>query len=83
MSNLSEPARKSAIKVSIMEASNALLQAESHKDHAKSVVEHICSEYEMDKALVNALVRMYHKQNSEEIRAKSESIIDEYENIFG
>ena len=83
MSNLSEPSRKTAIRQSIIEISNAMLQIESHKDHIKSVVEMISSEYEMDKAVVRSLANMYHKQNSEIVKTKSDVLIDEYENIFG
>ena len=48
-----------------------------------SLVEMISSEYEMDKAVVRSLANMYHKQNSEIVKTKSDVLIDEYENIFG
>lgn len=83
MSNVSEKSRKTALKLSIIEISNALLQIESHKEHIKSVVEMISSEYEMDKAVVRSLANMYHKQNSEVVKSKADVLIDEYENIFG
>lgn len=83
MSNVSEKSRKTAVKLSIIEISNALLQIESHKEHIKSVVEMISSEYEMDKAVVRSLANMYHKQNSEVVKSKADVLIDEYENIFG
>lgn len=37
----------------------------------------------MDKALVNSLAKMYHKQNANEIKAKADTVIDEYESLFG
>ena len=83
MSNVSEKSRKTAVKLSIIEISNAWLQAESHNLHAKEVIKHIAEEYEMDKALVTQLAKIYHKQNVEVIKAKAETAIDEYENIFG
>ncbi len=83
MSNVSEKSRKVALKQSIIEISNAWLQAESHNLHAKEVIKHVAEEYEMDKALVNSLAKMYHKQNANEIKAKADTVIDEYESLFG
>lgn len=83
MSNASEPSRKAALKNAIIEVSNAWLQAESHNLHAKEVIKHIAEEYEMDKALVSQLARLYHKQNVNEVRAKADTVVDEYESIFG
>ena len=61
MSNVSEKSRKVALKQSIIEISNAWLQAESHNLHAKECIALISEEYEMDKALVNKIAKMYHK----------------------
>ena len=83
MSNASEPSRKTALKQAIIEVSNAWLQAESHNLHAKEVITLISEEYEMDKALVSKIAKMYHKQNISETKAKSDTLIDEYETIFG
>lgn len=83
MSNLSNAARKTEIKKSIQEASNALLQIEAHKDHIKEIIDCVSEEYSMDKALVRKLIQMYHKQNSEDVKAKSDSLLDQYELIFG
>lgn len=83
MSNLSDAARKTAIKQSIQEISNAWLQASSHNEHAKEVIKHISEEYEMDKGLVNKLAKMYHKQNAPVVKAEMDTITEEYENIFG
>lgn len=83
MSNLSEPSRKTAIRQSIIEISNAMLQIESHKEHIKEIISMLSSEYEMDKAVVRSLANMYHKQNSEVVKSKADVLIDEYENIFG
>ena len=47
------------------------------------VVQHIAEEYEMDKTLVSKIAKMYHKQNISETKAKSDTLIDEYETIFG
>lgn len=83
MSNLSNEARRTAIKKSIIEASNSLLQAKAHQDHAKEVIKHVAEEYEMDKSVVAQLVKIYHKQNVNEVKEKSDTIVDEYETIFG
>lgn len=83
MSNVSEPVRKTALKQSIIEVSNAWLQAESHNLHAKEVIKHISEEYEMDKSLVTQLAKLYHKQNVSEVKAKADTVVDEYESIFG
>ena len=82
-SNVSEPSRKTALKQAIIEVSNAWLQAESHNLHAKEVITSISEEYEMDKTLVSKIAKMYHKQNISETKAKSDTLIDEYETIFG
>ena len=82
-SNVSEPVRKTALKQSIIEVSNAWLQAESHNLHAKEVIKHISEEYAMDKSLVTQLAKLYHKQNVSEVKAKSETVLDEYESLFG
>ena len=83
MSNLSEASRKVAIKQSLIEISNAMIQIEAHKEHIKSVVLHVSEEYEIDKPKVQQLAKMYHKQNAEVIRAKSDEVADLYESIFG
>ena len=83
MSNLSNDARKTEIKKSIQEASNALLQIEAHKDHIKEIIERAAEEYEIDKGELRKLIQMYHKQNSEDVKAKSDSLLDQYELIFG
>ena len=83
MSNASEKSRKTALKQAIIEVSNAWLQAESHNLHAKEVIKHIAEEYEMDKALVSSLAKLYHKQNVSELRAKQDTVLDEYESLFG
>ena len=44
MSNLSNHARKTEIKKSIQEASNALLQIEAHKEHIKEIIDHVSEE---------------------------------------
>ena len=82
MSNLSNEARKVAIKKSIVEASNSLLQAKAHQDHAKEVIKHVSEEYDMDKSVVSQLVKLYHKKNINEVKEKSDTLIDEYESIF-
>ena len=82
-SNVSEPSRKTALKQAIIEVSNAWLQAESHNLHAKEVIALISEEYEMDKALVSRIAKMYHKQNISDTKAKTDTLIDEYETIFG
>ena len=47
------------------------------------VVNHISEEYEMDKSLVTQLAKLYHKQNVSEVKAKADTVVDEYESIFG
>ena len=37
----------------------------------------------MDKALVSSLAKLYHKQNVSEVKAKADTVVDEYESIFG
>ena len=83
MSNLSNHARITEIKKSIQEASNSLLQIESHKEHIKEIIDRSSEEYSMDKGELRKLIQMYHKQNSEDIKAKSNSLLDQYELIFG
>ena len=83
MSNLSNAARKTEIKKSIQEASNALLQIEAHKDHIKEIIDCVSEEYSMDKALVRKLIQTYHKQNVEILQTKNEEFLEEYNNIFG
>lgn len=83
MSNLSDAARKTAIKLSLIEVSNAWLQAESHKEHAKEVIAHIATEYEMDKSLVQKLANMHHKQTIQKVKDSNDELIEAYEEIFG
>ncbi len=47
------------------------------------MIKHIAEEYEMDKALVSSLAKLYHKQNVSELRAKQDTVLDEYESLFG
>lgn len=81
--NLSPAARKTAIKNAISEISNSWLQAESFNQHAKDVIDHICSEYELDKKIIAGMAKLHHKQNISDVRARSESLIEQYEEIFG
>lgn len=83
MSNVSDPARKSSLKQSVIEASNALLQAEAQREHAKEVMAHIAEEYEIEKSTVASLVKLYHKQNASTVKAKAETEIELYESLFG
>lgn len=83
MSNLSNHARITEIKKSIQEASNSLLQIESHKEHIKEIIDRVSEEYSMDKALVRKLIQTYHKQNVEILQTKNEEFLEEYNNIFG
>ena len=71
------------IKKSIQEASNSLLQIESHKEHIKEIIDRVSEEYSMDKALVRKLIQTYHKQNVEILQTKNEEFLEEYNNIFG
>ena len=83
MSNVSEKSRKAELKNAIKEVSNAWLQAESHNLHAKETISHISEEFEIDKQLVSKIAKAYHKQNLNELKAKNDMLIDEYENLFG
>lgn len=75
--------RKVALRNGIKEISNAMLQIESQREHMKEVVKNLSEEYEIDKAVVNQLAKIYHKQNASEVQAKAETIIEEYEALFG
>lgn len=81
--NLGPAARKTAIKNAITEGSNTLLQISAHKEHLKEVINHIAEEYEMDKGVIRNLINIYHKQNISDVCAKSESLLEQYEEIFG
>lgn len=75
--------RKVALRNGIKEISNAMLQIESQREHMKEVVKNLSEEYEIDKAVINQLAKIYHKQNASEVQAKAETIIEEYEALFG
>lgn len=60
-----------------------MIQIEAQKDHIKNIVTHVSEEYEIEKPKVQQLAKMYHKQNAEVVRAKSDEVADLYESIFG
>lgn len=78
----SQQAVNVAIKNAIVEMSNAWLLAEGHNTHAKEVAKHIADEYEIDKSELTQLAKLYHKQNAREVKAKSETILEKYQEIF-
>ena len=53
------------------------------EEHIKEIIDRASEEYSMDKGELRKLIQMYHKQNSEDIKAKSNSLLDQYELIFG
>lgn len=71
-----------AIKNAVVEISNAWLQEEAQRTHASEVAKHIAEEYEVDKKDLVRMAKMYHKQNAQQIKADTDSVLEMYSEIF-
>lgn len=70
------------IKDAIIEASNAQLQIDQHKDHIKMIKSDLEEELGIPKKLFGKMVKVYHKQTYGTEVAESETFQDLYEGIF-
>ena len=83
MTTVQDPKQKAAIRVKIVEISNAWLQAEASNDLAKTIAADLAEEFELDKKLIIACARMYHKQNVAKLQEETDIKVDFYESFFG
>lgn len=79
--NLSEGDRAD-LEDAAKEAAGSLLRADSERDLRKEIAKKVKDDMDIKPAMFNKLVRMYHKQNKEEIQNKTEAIVSLYETVF-
>lgn len=71
------------IKNAIIEISNSKIRIEAENDHIKEIKKRLKEDHDLDTKMVNALSKLYHKQQLEEYRASTDDIVELYEEIFG
>ena len=78
----SSEADKTAIRKVLKEVSDAMTRIDSEKDFIKDAVTDLSKTYSIPKASLNKVVRIYHKRNIAEERAKVDEEFYIYDEIF-
>lgn len=78
----SNPAELARLRTCIQECSGYLLQAESFKSSCKDAIAEVCEELNLNKKLVNKMLRAYHKQNKDQVIAEAEQLEEAYTKVF-
>jgi len=66
----------------IKEAAGSLLRAEAERDLRKQIAKKAKEDWQIRPADFNTLVRIYHKQNIDEIQEATDEIVGLYEMVF-
>lgn len=82
MSTVQDPKQKIETVLAIKEYSNALMQADSHKEHAKAIIADLAEKFELDKSELQKVANWFHKQNINDQREKAEGAYDLYDSLF-
>ena len=69
---ISNPEDRKKIKNALVEISNSMTRIEAEKDLIKNIVTDLADNFEIDKKHINAMAKIYHKQNFSEERTKNE-----------
>ena len=73
---------KTAIRKVLKEVSDAMTRIDSEKDFIKDAVTDLSKTYSIPKASLNKVVKIYHKRNIAEERAKVDEEFYIYDEIF-
>ena len=73
---------KADVQAAIKEAAGSLLRTEAERDLRKSIAKKAKDDWQISTSDFNKLVKIYHKQNLEEIQEETDEIISLYEMVF-
>jgi hypothetical protein len=78
---LANPADQKKLLDMLREASNSLTRIESERDLIREMKSKVCDELQLEKKVVNRMVKVYHKQTFQEEVAEHEQFETLYESI--
>lgn len=79
---MNSPKDKIDVKNAIIEISNSKIRIEAENDNIKEIKKRLKDEFELDTKMVNALAKLYHRQELDEFRATTDDVVEKYEEIF-
>jgi hypothetical protein len=79
----SDPIDRKKIKDAIIEASYVLDAIESKRDQLKDIIDVINSEYKLSKKILRKTIRIYHKQNYNEVCEENNELELVCESLLG
>lgn len=78
---LANPADQKKLLDMLREASNSLTRIESERDLIREMKAKVCDELQLEKKVINRMVKVYHKQSFQEEVAEHEQFETLYESI--
>ena len=72
-----------AIKGLCTELSNSMLQTEAQRDLQKEAVTRVSKEFEIPKALLKKMARIYHKSKFSTVQEENKELEQTYLSVFG
>jgi hypothetical protein len=78
---LANPADQKKLLDMLREASNSLTRIESERDLIREMKSKVCDELQLEKKVINRMVKVYHKQTFQEEVAEHEQFETLYESI--
>lgn len=76
---LANPADQKKLLDMLREASNSLTRIESERDLIREMKKNVCDELQLEKKVINRMVKVYHKQSFQEEVAEHE----QFETLYG
>lgn len=80
---MNTPKDKLDVKNAIIEISNSKIRIEAENENIKEIKKRLKDDHELDTKMVNALSKLYHRQELDEYRAATDDVVEKYEEIFG
>jgi len=78
---LANPADQKKLLDMLREASNSLTRIEGERDLIREMKAKVCDELQLEKKVINRMVKVYHKQSFQEEVAEHEQFETLYESI--
>lgn len=76
---LANPADQKKLLDMLREASNSLTRIEGERDLIREMKKRVCDELQLEKKVINRMVKVYHKQSFQEEVAEHE----QFETLYG
>jgi len=76
---LANPADQKKLLDMLREASNSLARIEGERDLIREMKKRVCDELQLEKKVINRMVKVYHKQSFQEEVAEHE----QFETLYG